>query len=157
MGAQRAQNFPARLVHLFRLDLVGFNSVAVQSADIPDVEFDEVKYSNGGTDVKRPGRSHTGDLVVKDALIHGKPDLPILQWFFSTYNPATGVGLPAVDLRDGSIVNLNALGQEYEQWNFTEAWIKKISGYKFDKNKSEIFMREVVISVGSCVPALLGS
>lgn len=147
-----AENVTPGQTRHFRVEILGFNPFQVKQANIPDIEHDSVETGDGQSMQKFPGLTKTGDVTLKDVVDAFHKDDEILKWLFNNGNPALGAAATPYDKRDGRIVRTDAGGADVQVWAITGAWVKKVSGYSFDKDKSENIMREVVLSVDSCVP-----
>lgn len=142
---------PAQTRH-FRVEIEGWNPIAVQQANIPKMEHDSVEVSNGQSMVKFPGLTKVGDITLKSFINALATDDERLQWFFVNGDPEQGVASAPYDKRDGTITLVSPAGDDITTWEIKGAWIKAVDGYNFDKSKSEVLLEDVTLSVDSCKP-----
>lgn len=147
-----AENVTPGQTRHFRVEIEGINPFQVQEANVPDVEQDSVEVGDGQRMVKFPGMTKTGDITLKEFVDAFAKDDLTLKWFFGNGNPETGIAAAPYVKLDGRIVRTDATGAAVQTWAIQGAWPKKVSGYGFSKTKSEHLIREVVLSVDSCVP-----
>jgi phage tail-like protein len=151
MGVISENVTPGQSRH-FVIDIEGFNPFSAQQVSVPDVERDSVEMGTGETMVKFPGMTKTGDLVIKEIVNAFDADDDIFAWFYANGNPETGLSTAPYDKRDGTIQRIDGAGNVVQTWNVRGMWPKKIAGYSYDREKSEKIVREVTLSVDTCVP-----
>ncbi len=119
------------LSYNFLVEIDGITRAGFREASGLDSSQDPVEYREGTdafTSRKLPGMVKYSNISLKWGMTD---DLEMLEWRQKT---ADGM----VERRNGSIVLLDAAGQEKVRWNYHEAWPTKWTGPSFNATGNEV-------------------
>jgi phage tail-like protein len=119
------------LSYNFIVEIDGITRAGFREASGLDAGQDPVEYREGNdafTARKLPGLVKYGNLTLKWGITD---DQELLKW---RQKAADG----KVERRNGSIVLMDAAGQEKVRWNFHEAWPTKWTGPSFNATGNEV-------------------
>lgn len=105
-----------------------------------------IEYREGGDSAtvnKLPGKATYPDITLKRGVTDSRD---LYDWHLAGIN---GIR----DQRNGSIIQLDDLGQEKVRWNFFEAWPSKYEGPSFSGKGNEVSIDSITISCQRLVRA----
>lgn len=133
----------------FGIIAAGLNSYAVQQANIPDVEIDQVEHGDTNYKVKTAGLVTYGNVTLTKLRPIGIGDNWVWPWIQSIQNVYTGSGqLPSIYKRDIDIVQYSYDNVTVtDRWELEGAWPQKVNNMNLDRATSENSMESIELSV----------
>lgn len=127
----------------------GLNPYAVQTANIPDYEIEQVEHGDTNYTVKTPGRISFGNITLEKLRPLDFADNWIWDWVEMTQNAYNGVGgVPALIKRNITIVQYATDGITVtDQWLVEGAWPTRINNMALSRVTSENSMETIELSV----------
>jgi len=98
-----------------------------------------IEYREGGdisTVVKLPGKVSYPDLTLKWGLTDSRE---LYDWHRAAVNGA-------IQRKNGSVIQLDSLGEEKVRWNFTRGWPSKWDGPDFNAKGNDVAIETLTIS-----------
>jgi len=132
----------------FGVEIDGFTAANFHKSSLPDVDFDEVKFSPGGAifDQKAAGRAHYKNVTCELGQPADGSDTDILTWIGQCLDAVNNSGgLPSDYMKDVDIVQYNRSGTEIKRWRLHSSWIKNAKMGDVEGGSSENVIRAIEI------------
>lgn len=101
-------------------------------------EMEVIEYREGGDDItvrKLPGKVSYPDITLRWGLTDSHE---LYDWHKTAINGN-------VERKNGSIIQLNDVGEEVVRWNFYNAWASQWNGPDFDASGSDVSIENLTI------------
>ena len=133
----------------FGIIAAGLNPYAVQEANVPDIELEQVEHGDLAHDIKTAGRAKYGNIELSKLRPLGIGDNWIWRWILDIRNTLTGGGQLASRYKR----NLDIVQYAYDNrtitdlWECEGAWPCKVNGIELSRTKSDNVMEKIELSV----------
>lgn len=134
----------------------GLNSYAVQTANIPDFEIEQVEHGDTNYTVKTPGRISFGNITLEKLRPIDFSDNWIWNWVLQVANAATGInGLPGQVKKNITIVQYSTDGITVtDQWEVEGAWPTRVNNMSLSRVTSDNSMETIELSVDRVIKVI---
>lgn len=133
----------------FNVIAPGLNPYAVQVANIPDHEIEQVEHGDVNYTVKTPGRISFGNVILEKLRPLDYTDNWIWDWIDQTQNAFTGGGgIPDNIKRNITIVQLASDNITVtDQWEIEGAWPTRLNDMNLSRVTSDNSLEKIELSV----------
>lgn len=133
----------------FGIEIEGFDAAYFTKSDLPEMEFDEVAFSPGGSiyDQKSAGRLKFNDITMESGEPQDGSGDAMLGWVNAcvTILQNTG-GLPDSYMKDIDIVQFDRTGKEIKRWRLHSSYIKSCKFGELEGGSSDVTIKTMTIS-----------